>query len=95
MTFTKAALITAVLLSLVALASCEQQKTQEWYMDHHDALLKKYAECLNNETFTTVDCVPVVKAQRSLMGDPAVAKSIKAIDKEFVEGLEREEKSAE
>lgn len=96
MTLTKTVLTAAVVsLSLVALAGCEQEKTQEWYMDHHDELLKKYAQCLNNETFTTEDCAPVVKAQRSLMGDPEVAKGIKAIDKKFVEGLEREEKSAE
>lgn len=50
--------IALVSVSLFALAGCDQKKTEEWYMDHPDALLKKYAECLNTQTFSSEECIP-------------------------------------
>lgn len=33
-----------LVLSLFALGGCEEKKTEEWYMAHHDELIKDYAD---------------------------------------------------
>lgn len=45
-----------VLASVAALTGCEDKTSVEWYTAHHDDMLKKYEECLNNNTWQAEDC---------------------------------------
>lgn len=62
-------------------------------MDHHDALLKKYAECLNTHTFSSDECFPVVKAEKESINAPDVVNGIKYIEHNFAQKMMQGEKN--
>lgn len=45
-----------VLASVAALTGCEDKTSVEWYLAHHDDMLKKYEECFLNKNFMPEDC---------------------------------------
>jgi hypothetical protein len=69
-------------VSTLALSGCNE-KTEEWYMAHHDELIKKYGECLNTQTFSSAECVPAVNAYHRSQNDPDVKAGIRKVNDEF------------
>ncbi|AIK16316.1 EexN family lipoprotein [Yersinia enterocolitica] len=74
-----------LVLSLFALGGCEEKKTEEWYMAHHDELLKDYADCLKTKTFSSERCIPVVNAKKRSINEPDIAAGIKKIQMEYMQ----------
>lgn len=61
-----------VLASVTALTGCDDKTSVEWYMAHHDDLLKKYGECFANHNFQPEDCQHARSAIHREMNKPDV-----------------------
>ena len=85
-----------IVLSLFALGGCEEKKTEEWYMAHHDELIKDYADCLKTQTFSSERCIPVVNASKRSMNEPDVVAGLQKVQTEYVKSrMHPENKSHE
>ncbi|MEH5143214.1 EexN family lipoprotein [Enterobacter cloacae] len=69
----KAALFVA-LTSIAALTGCDDKTSVEWYMAHHDDMLKKYEECYISHTWEAEDCFHAKTAYHRERNNPDVAK---------------------
>lgn len=72
-------------LSLFFLGGCKEEKTQAWYMTHHDALIEDYTRCLKHHADSRERCIPVMQAKDRLMDDPDVAARLKKAHAEYVQ----------
>lgn len=78
----KAALFVA-LTSVAALTGCDDKTSVEWYMAHHDDMLKKYEECLNDGTWQADDCANANVAYKREKDKPDVVIGMKGITDRF------------
>ena len=70
----------------ISLTGCKEKKDEDYYLSHHDELLKMYSECLNIYHWENPEiCVPVSAASRRLSDDPEISAGIKKIVNESVE----------
>ncbi|MBS0847040.1 EexN family lipoprotein [Citrobacter sp. JGM124] len=82
---TRAVVSPLLILSLLALGGCEEKKTEQWYMAHHDELIQDYADCLQTQTFSSERCIPVVNAAKRSKHEPDVAAGIKHVKMEYLQ----------
>lgn len=64
----------AVLASVTILTGCEDKTSVEWYMAHHDDMLKKYEECYISRTWEAEDCFHAKTAFHRVKMNPDVAR---------------------
>ncbi|EAU2709617.1 EexN family lipoprotein [Salmonella enterica] len=69
---TLSALIIAFFIS-----GCEQKNTREWYINHHDEMIKKYTECLLDRTWDITECQNARDAMKHERNKPDVIKGKK------------------
>lgn len=77
--------VLCVALVTLGLSACDEGvKSESWYLEHHDALIKKYGECLKTQTFQSKECVPVVNARNKAKGETDIEDGIKKVKTEWL-----------
>lgn len=72
-------------LGVYALGGCDRTRTEEWYMGHHEELIRMYADCLDTQTFGSGRCIPVMNAVHRSMDQPDVVAGIQKVNDEFMQ----------
>lgn len=85
MLMNKTVMFTALLTFCgLVLSGCNDKiKSEEWYMAHHEALISKYGECLNAQTFTSEECVPAVNAYHRTKDEPDIKAGVRKVNDDF------------
>ncbi|EJG5924826.1 EexN family lipoprotein [Salmonella enterica] len=83
---TLSALIIAFFIS-----GCEEKNTREWYINHHDELIKKYTECLLDDTWNIQECQNARDALRHERDKPDIDKGLKEAYKKLDAKIEAQQ----
>ena len=71
-------------VAAMSLTGCKEKKDEAYYLSHHDELLIKYSECLNNRAWQTESCAPVSDASKQLSNDPEMKAAFSKIERDFM-----------
>lgn len=85
-------LLLVSLSSLLVMGCNKAQKTEDWYINHHEDLVEKYTDCFKSMDRVSSECVAAMKAYHKEKNKPDVRAAMISAKKQINGSRNTEEK---